>query len=414
MEINEVENILEGVSKQQKETGQRAMNIEYSKISYRLDEYFNKKWQNKKTKEDYINAIKEKKRLQFVKKLLKLGPILSSHKAKNYVKETLGYKPEIKTRQPLFGTGNYFSQKHKEVVLTNSKSKNGNYAAPIGVGGINTYSDKDLKELYKIWNKLNALHEYTHVFDYLKTYIETGKGSLGIKGTSELTDKVKDVEGSAMAGETDLVYRKDRREILKHKDYSLPGLRFSYDRETEENYKKLMNKEDPNRSRYINSLYLKGRYEKSKTLSPTMKSINVENVYKRLSPKFEFVKKWFLSDLEWYNKEYNKNKNITMPNVRFAVLPHDKAKAPIYNEHNKIYMDVYAYKDVFNNPNDFFLDQLKNILFAKYPDLAKNDKTFRDFFTKNLEKRSYRKLENYKKIIKRLENKDIYEDYFPY
>lgn len=37
------------------------MNIEYSKISYRLDEYFNKKWQNKKTKEDYINAIKEKK-----------------------------------------------------------------------------------------------------------------------------------------------------------------------------------------------------------------------------------------------------------------------------------------------------------------------------------------------------------------
>lgn len=61
MEINEVENILEGVSKQQKEAGQRAMNIEYSKISYRLDEYFNKKWQNKKTKEDYINAIKEKK-----------------------------------------------------------------------------------------------------------------------------------------------------------------------------------------------------------------------------------------------------------------------------------------------------------------------------------------------------------------
>ena len=64
-------------------------------------------------------------------------------------------------------------------------------------------------------------------------------------------------------------------------------------------------------------------------------------------------KKWFLTDLEFYNKKYNKN--IVMSNVRFAVLPHDKAKAPIYNEHNKIYIDVYAYKDVFNNPNDVFL-----------------------------------------------------------
>ena len=412
MKIDEIENILEGVSKQQKEAGQRAMNIEYSKISYRLDEYFNKKWQNKKTKEDYINAIKEKKRLQFVKKLLKLGPILSSKKAKSYVKETLGYEPEIKTRHPLFGTGNHFSQRYKEVVLTNSKTKNGKYFVPVGANSSRLYSNEELEELYKIWNKMNALHEYTHVFDYLKKYIETGKGNLGIKGTHELTDKVKDVEGSAMAGETDLLYRKDRREVLKQKNYSHSGLRFSYGRGEEEDYKKLMNKEDPNRSRYINSLYLKGRYEKSKTLSPTIKNINVENVYKRLSPNFESVKKWFLTDLELYNKKYNKN--IVMPNVRFAVLPHDKAKAPIYNEHNKIYIDVYAYKDVFNNPNDVFFDQLKNILFAKYPDLAKNDKTFREFFTKNLEKKSYKKLECYKKIIKGLENKDIYEDYFPY
>ena len=64
-------------------------------------------------------------------------------------------------------------------------------------------------------------------------------------------------------------------------------------------------------------------------------------------------KKWFLTDLEFYNKKYNKN--IVMSNVRFAVLPHDKAKAPIYNEHNKIYIDVYAYKDVFNNQKNVFL-----------------------------------------------------------
>lgn len=409
MEINEVENILEGVSKQQKEAGQRAMNIEYSKISYRLDEYFNKKWQNKKTKEDYINAIKEKKRLQFVKKLLKLGPILSSKKAKSYVKETLGYEPEIKTRHPLFGIENSFSQRFKKVVLTNSKTKNGKYFVPVGSNSSKLYSDEELEELYKIWNKMNALHEYTHVFDYLKKYIETGKGSLGIKGTYELTDKVKDVEGSAMAGETDLLYRKDRREVLKQKNYSHPGLRFSYGRGEEEDYKKLMNKEDPNRSRYTDSLYLKGRHEKSKTLSPTMKSINVENVYKELSPQFEREKKWFIEELKWYNKCYNKN--ITMPNVRFGVLPHDKAKAPIYNEHNKIYIDVYAYEDI--NEGTFFI-QLKNILFAKYPDLVKNDQTFRKFFAHNFRNKTHKKFDGYKKIIKGLENKDIYEDYFPY
>lgn len=50
MDIIKIENILEAVSWEQKEAGQRAMNAEYSKISYRLDEYFNKKWQNKKTK----------------------------------------------------------------------------------------------------------------------------------------------------------------------------------------------------------------------------------------------------------------------------------------------------------------------------------------------------------------------------
>lgn len=275
---------------------------------------------------------------------------------------------------------------------------------PVGANSSRLYSNEELEELYKIWNKMNALHEYTHVFDYLKKYIETGKGSLGIKGTHELTDKVKDVEGSAMAGETDLLYRKDRREVLKQKNYSHPGLRFSYGR-GEEDYKKLMNKEDPNRSRYTDSLYLKGRHEKSKNLSPTMKSINVENVYKELSPQFEREKKWFIEELKWYNK------NITMPNVRFGVLPHDKAKAPIYNEHNKIYIDVYAYEDI--NDGTFFI-QLKNILFAKYPDLVKNDQTFRKFFAHNFRNKTHKKFDGYKKIIKGLENKDIYENYFPY
>lgn len=411
MDIIEIENILEAVSREQKEAGQRAMNAEYSKISYRLDEYFNKKWQNKKTKEDYINATKEKKRLALVKKFLKLGPVLSSKKGREFVKNTTGNEPEFRTRMSLSGE-NAFSQRFKNVVFTNSKMSDSKYMVPVGGGDLNSFDKNEFERLYKIWNKMIILHEYTHVFDYLKNYIETGKASLGIKGTYEMSDKVKDVEGSAMAGETDLVYRKDRREILqKRKTDKRSNLKFSHDKETEEYYKKLSNKEDPNRYRYryIDALYLKGRYEHSKTLSPTLKSINVENVYKELVVKFNNAKKSFNNKIRQFNNDYKQK--ISLPNVRFGVLLHDKAKKPIYHEHDKIYIDVYAYKDVKEYWYYLFFEQLREILFEKYPELVKNDKRFKAYFEKYSESNFEHSetFENYERVLDGLKIKDIYE-----
>ena len=74
-------------------------------------------------------------------------------------------------------------------------------------------------------------------------------------------------------------------------------------------------------------------------------------------------------------------------------------------------MEINEVEDI--NEGTFFI-QLKNILFAKYPDLVKNDQTFRRFFAHNFQNKTHKKFDGYKKIIKGLENKDIYEDYFPY
>ena len=60
------------------------------------------------------------------------------------------------------------------------------------------------------------------------------------------------------------------------------------------------------------------------------------------------------------------------------------------------------------------INEVENIVFAKFPDLVKNDQTFREFFAHNFQNKTHKKFDGYKKIIKGLENKDIYEDYFPY
>lgn len=411
MDIIEVETLLEGISKEQKEAGQRAMNMEYSKISYRLDEYFNKKWSGKKIKEDYMQMAKEKKRLAIVKKVLKLGPALSGKKSTEYIKNTLGYEPEARTKMSKFGS-NSFSQRFKSVYLTNSKRSENAYSVPVG-GGNFDYVDKNFEEYSKIWNKMIALHEYTHVFDYLKNYIENGKADLGVKYTEQMNSKVKDVEGSAMAGETDLLYRKDRRTILKNQERQIDTLRFPHSKKAEEEYEKALDKSDPNRSRYINAIYLKGRYEQSKTLAPTLKSLNVEELYKKFVKFFNFAMEDFKDEVKQFNDKFGKEyeQKISLPNIRFAVIPHDKAKAPVFAEHNKIYVDVYAGRDFREHHEYLLYKYIRELLFNKYPELAKNDERFVKYFERNPSTYdSYSEsFSNYRYTLYSIEKKDVYE-----
>ena len=68
--------------------------------------------------------------------------------------------------------------------------------------------------------KLIILHEYGHLYNFLKDFIETGKAEIVDTLSANRKDRKDriDSEGKANAYALENMYRKDRRELIKNSD----------------------------------------------------------------------------------------------------------------------------------------------------------------------------------------------------
>ena len=203
--------LTEGRTKEQQEKGQREMNKVYSKPLYRLREYLLKKWEKPKTKEEYIRKnIEFKLYNKILDKISKMPE--SEPRAKFIIKQLIGdyyytdvraYDCDEKSDQ----IGTQVDKKTKMPYLLISSRV---------VNFLNGFKfEKLIPDMHSKLFNFALLHEYGHVFEYLKDLIENGSAKLIDTINEKDRDKVADSEGKANKYAIKNMYRKDRREMFK-------------------------------------------------------------------------------------------------------------------------------------------------------------------------------------------------------
>lgn len=258
--------ILEGISKEQKETGQRTMvgnNLDpFNKLRLELLDEHNKIM--------YIKNNKEK-----IKKLKEINAkFLVFNKLANLMK-----KINIKQENPARSAFKKNTKiKSKRIKCVNSN--NGNIIRTIEYKGekipyllIDTIHDiKNSANgiVFDMTNKEMAdkivnfimLHEVGHIYEFLKERVNKGAANLIDTLNEPDRNKVIDSEGKANAYALDNMYRKDRRELLKNRIGET---------------KDFLNKKDQNYK--LNKEYINGTKKHSKTYLKTLESIKKEKQY---------------------------------------------------------------------------------------------------------------------------------------
>lgn len=206
--------LFEAITPEQKERGQREINKKALDPFFKIREYLQEKFKNPKTKKDFYKKKEEYSRYNFVIRCLqeaKKGSEIVNKKgrldAEKYV-ESLGFKltdvpasisKESKITVDKFGLPFlYISQEHETEA-----------------NGISL--TKDAENLKKNMKKFIILHEYGHLYNFLKDYIETGEAEIVDTLSASRKDRI-DSEGKANAYALENMYRKDRRELIKNSD----------------------------------------------------------------------------------------------------------------------------------------------------------------------------------------------------
>ena len=204
--------LMEAITPEQKEKGQRVMNQKAIEPFEKIRNYLVNKWKNrKKTKEDYKKKKEEFLRYNIIIELLKDNK-LESKKTKdvdNYVKNITGEKPKIITYKNKNFSGLVADyQGLPKLVLRTEVDEYSN--------GLK-FSNLEKKEIRDNIRKFIIYHEYGHLYEFLKDFIETGQAEI-IDTQTARPSEVIDNEGKANAYAIDNMYRKDRRELLKNSE----------------------------------------------------------------------------------------------------------------------------------------------------------------------------------------------------
>ena len=204
--------LMEAITPEQKEKGQRVMKQKAIEPFEKIRNYLVNKWKNrKKTKEDYKKKKEEFLRYNIIIELLKDNK-LESKKTKdvdNYVKNITGEKPKIITYKNKNFSGLVADyQGLPKLVLRTEVDEYSN--------GLK-FSNLEKKEIRDNIRKFIIYHEYGHLYEFLKDFIETGQAEI-IDTQTARPSEVIDNEGKANAYAIDNMYRKDRRELSKNSE----------------------------------------------------------------------------------------------------------------------------------------------------------------------------------------------------
>ena len=204
--------LMEAITPEQKEKGQRVMNQKAIEPFEKIRNYLVNKWENrKKTKEDYKKKKEEFLRYNIIIELLKDNKLESkkTKDADNYVKNIAGEKPKIITYKNKNFSGLVADyQGLPKLVLRTEVDEYSN--------GLK-FSNLEKKEIRDNIRKFIIYHEYGHLYEFLKDFIETGQAEI-IDTQTARPSEVIDNEGKANAYAIDNMYRKDRRELLKNSE----------------------------------------------------------------------------------------------------------------------------------------------------------------------------------------------------
>ena len=204
--------LMEAITPEQKEKGQRVMNQKAIEPFEKIRNYLVNKWENRrKTKEDYKKKKEEFLRYNIIIELLKDNKLESkkTKDADNYVKNITGEKPKIITYKNKNFSGLVADyQGLPKLVLRTEVDEYSNELK---------FSNLEKKEIRDNIRKFIIYHEYGHLYEFLKDFIETGQAEI-IDTQTARPSEVIDNEGKANAYAIDNMYRKDRRELLKNSE----------------------------------------------------------------------------------------------------------------------------------------------------------------------------------------------------
>jgi hypothetical protein len=241
--------LYEAVSKEQKEKGQREMWKMSQNVMNRVQNYFDKKWENPKNLKN--KKIEQERINEFKEYFDKYEP---SEKSIEWFKSKMGTKPSypISTKEDEENkspAGFNFTIYNTEFIRNfNVKHIKDGY-----LNGFN-FSGKDINSLENIIWKFIIMHEQGHLYKYLIDVIEKGRIMPVPTAWFAFDEHKKDVNNSeigANAYAIDNMYRKDRREFLK-------------------NFKT----NNPEKLETLKDAYSKDLNKKSKTYQKTLDSIN--------------------------------------------------------------------------------------------------------------------------------------------
>ena len=259
--------LIEQRTKEQQEKGQRAIANEELNVFYQLRKWIKDRWSKKiSTKEEYCQKKEEFERFNY---LLSLGKEIAKYSDKdinNYVKNITNNNTEWLTLK------NTSKNSAGGLIQPDGELPYLVFAAP-NLSKNKTSTDfgikTNTKNLRKIIRKQIIMHEYGHLFEFLKSVIITGEGK--VADTIENDPKeVIDSEGKANAYAIDNMYRKDRRELLKNSEgYTKDEIRKSFERVND-----LKRGKDTKTT--VFDLYKTGTAMNSKTLKKTLDSIEKE------------------------------------------------------------------------------------------------------------------------------------------
>lgn len=339
-----LESLLEGVTPEQKELAQRAMAKKEMQIVNRLNNYFKIKWSKpKKTKEEYKQVQKEKKNFaQLLPLITKLSAAGANDKDLNaYTKRVLGI-----ANQWLGEPSNYNGLVQKEGdwpllnIITNKDVKD---STPADLG----ISEKDTSKVEAQIRQFAILHEYGHLFDWLKEAIETGyiptpKGTVNL-AKSRKYKGVEELEGSANDYALKNMYRKDRRKLLANSKYS----------DNEENLKSINNVKKAEKQTIdkllLKDLYVSGTNKKSDQLHKTVNSINLQRA--NFSKELQKIQQYSNEVCEQYRKIGYKVPTVKCK-IRDNYIKQNRDPSPLFSDPNggkTIFVDIDAYKDLIKS-----------------------------------------------------------------
>lgn len=248
MKYNDVLILVERMSKEQQEAGQREMAKRDLEPFIRLKKYFVNKWKN-----TGIEGLKNKKiELERYKEIIRDSvkeSKLTSPELKEFLKKEMGFNPKFKVeKNPEYFSFAFDDETFEKKILLN-KDYMDSYS---NYNGIYFKNADKIRPLIK---KFLIGHEYGHLYDFLKRYIETGKKDTVDTSTGK-DEEVENSEGSANAYSIDNMYRKDRSNLLS-KAGKIPPEMIEYSKDKK-----------------LNDLYYNGTVKKSKYFNKIIRRNN--------------------------------------------------------------------------------------------------------------------------------------------